>query len=57
MADGQLAPITFQENGCSGTKSIRLYQHLGTALDGSVSFAANGDYSSDNGASWATKIP
>ena len=49
MADGQLVPITFQENGCGGTKAIRLYQHLGTALDGSVSFAANGDYSSDNG--------
>jgi hypothetical protein len=49
MADGQLTPITFSESGCSGTKSIKLYQHLGTALDGGVSFAVNGDYSSDNG--------
>ena len=49
MADGQLTPITFQESGCGGTKSIKLYQHLGTALDGGISFAANGDYSSDNG--------
>jgi len=49
MANGELVPIEFKENGCGGTSSIRLYQHLGTSLDGNVSFAANGDYTSDNG--------
>lgn len=49
MNGGQLVPITFQEPGCGGTNSIRLYQHLGTSLDGGAAFAVNGDYSSDNG--------
>jgi hypothetical protein len=49
MVDGVLQTITFEENGCGGTRNIRLYQHLGTALEGGVSFAANGDYTSDNG--------
>jgi hypothetical protein len=49
MQDGQPVPITFEESGCAGADNIGTYQHLGTALDGGLSLAAKGQYTSDPG--------
>lgn len=54
VLDGPPTEITFDEPGCSSTRSVGLYEHVGAALGGGDYWSVDGQFVSDNGGHSAT---